>query len=142
MKLEHYNLDGACHQARATLACLQGEGEIEESWSDEWKEYKAEPNVSRWENCREQGYVVYMRAENQKQINIAFFEHRNADSICAIEWNQPTINAPTIDTAKFGNIYKDKYDTSHSVTYGQHMEMGEWIKARLTEFWITNKKKP
>lgn len=130
------NTDGANAQAQAVLAYLrQGDG-IENSWSDEEKEYIAQPKVSRWENCREQGYVVSMRSKGyDKQINIAFFEHRNSDEICAVEWEQVTINAPTIDTAKFGDIYKDKYDVSKGFGYGEASRMADWIEKQLSSFW-------
>ena len=68
--------------------------------------------VARWENCREQGYVISLRLPTySKQLNIAFFEHRNTDSICAIVWEQRTLNSPTIETAEFGDVYKTKWDT-------------------------------
>ena len=136
--LKHYNEDGANYQAKAVLAFLQARCDIEESWNKEYHKYDAEPEVARWENCREQGYVVSMRAKNNEQINIAFFEHRNSDSICAVKWEQSTINAPTIDTAKFGKIYKTKFDVSHSVGYGKVVEMADWIKKELDSFWSEN----
>ena len=88
VKLSHYMQDGACYQARAVLMFLQAEcGEIEESYDREKEYYKAIVSVARWENCREQGYVVSLRSEDRsKQLNIAFFEHRNSDAICAIKW--------------------------------------------------------
>ena len=130
------NEDGACAQAKAVRAYLAMRDGIEESWSAEWRRYQAEPKISRWENGREQGYVVWMKGvKHNRQINIAFFEHRNSDEICAIEWEQLTMNAPTIDSAVFGEIYKDKYDVSHRVGPGLPMEMADWIFERLTEFW-------
>lgn len=135
-KLENYLEDGANYQARATLMFLQRDANIEESWNAEYKTYDAEIKVARWENCREQGYVVSLRNKKREQLNIAFFEHRNSDSICAIKWQQESINTLTIDNAKFGDVYKDKYDTSHSVEYGKAYEMAEWIIKELTEHWI------
>lgn len=80
------NPDGSNHQARAVLAYLSAHDAIEASWSDERKCYDACPEVNRWHNCREQGYVVTMRSKDySRQVNIAFFEHRNSDGICAIE---------------------------------------------------------
>lgn len=136
------NPDGANCQARAVLAYLSSHDGIEESWSDERKDYLAEPTVARWHNCREQGYVVSLRAETfGKQINIAFFEHRNSDAICAVEWQQATINPPTIDTIETGGaVYKDKWDTSHEVKWGEALQMADWIFARLQAFWTANRK--
>lgn len=130
------NPDGADAQARAVRAYLSMYDGIEESWCSEWKRYEAEPQIDRWHNGREQGYVVTMRtAKLNRQINIAFFEHRNSDNICAIKWEQATLNPPTIDSAKFGDVYKDKYDVSHSVSYGQVTDMAEWIYEQLVDFW-------
>ena len=131
IELQNYLQDGAGYQARAVLMHLQAISTIESSWDDEFKMYKARPNVARWQNCREQGYVVMLNNKQYNQLNIAFFEHRNSDSICAIAWKENTINAPTIDTAQFGDIYKDKYDISHSVSYGQYKEMAEWNATQL-----------
>lgn len=133
------NPTGANSQAEATLAYLRHFHAIEESWEDH--DYQARPTVARWENCREQGYVVSLRTKDySKQLNIAFFEHRNTDSICAVKWEQNTINAPTIDTMKADDVYKDKYDTSHDVGYGKAQEMAAWIYAQLEEFWVENNK--
>jgi hypothetical protein len=140
MKLDYYMKDGACWQARAVLAYLQAFGQIEESWNKETKEYDAEIKVGRWENCREQGYVVMLVEPNyKKQLNIAFFEHRNSDNICAVKWIQsPTLNSVNLSTAKFGDVYKDKYDTSFSVSYSEITKMGDWILNELKEFWLAN----
>jgi len=135
-KLENYLEDGANYQARATLMFLQRDANIEESWSDEWKRYEAEIQIARWENCREQGYVVSLRNKRREQLNIAFFEHRNSDSICAVKWQQESMNTLTINNAEFGDVYKDKYDTSHSVDCGKAYEMAEWIIEQFKEHWI------
>jgi len=139
--LNTYMLDGANHQARAVLAFLQRSDGIEVSWDDKYHDYRAKPKVARWENCREQGYIVSMNSRNyNKQLNVAFFEHRNSDSICAIRWEQSSMNSITIETAKFGDAYKDKYDTSFSVEYGKALEMARWIEGQLVEFWIETEK--
>tara|TARA_R110000868_G_scaffold55232_1_gene171842 strand:+ start:3674 stop:4099 length:426 start_codon:yes stop_codon:yes gene_type:complete len=135
--------DGANYQARAVLAFLQALCHFVEE-SDFKKVIGNSLYVARWENCREQGYVVSLtvRGEPFKQLNIAFFEHRNSDSICAVRWEQSLMNSPTIDTAKFGDVYKDKYDTSHAVSYGNAYEMAEWIANDLDAyFWSSITKK-
>jgi len=129
------NHDGANYQAQAVLAYLQGRDGIEPSWSTEFRRYMADPKVSRWENCREQGYVVWMRGRKGKQVNIAFFEHRNIDNICAVMWEQDTVNAPTIDTMVAANVYSDKWDVSHSVKHGECLAMAEWIIEQLNAAW-------
>lgn len=133
-----YNTDGADYQARAVLAYLSGKAGVECSWDKEHEEYSAKPRVARWHNCREQGYVIMLSSiDYRRQLNIAFFEHRNSDAICAVEWEQITINPPTIDTMKTGDaIYKDKYDLSHEVGYGKAADMAEWLFERLIVFWL------
>jgi len=135
------NPDGANSQAQAVLAYLRGNEGIEGSFDSERVQFLACPRVSRWENCREQGYVVTMRSlGHKKQINIAFFEHRNSDEICAIVWEQITTNAPTIDTMETGGtVYKDKYDLTQSFKYGEAQKMADFIYQTLTEFWMHNK---
>lgn len=132
--------DGAGAQAQAVLAYLRHRSGIEPSWSaseGKYGRYEAEPKVDRWHNCREQGYVITFRSHNySRQLNIAFFEHRNSDSICAIEWEQKTLDPPTIDNMYTkGKVYKDKYDVSHTVGYGEAAQMADWIYQRLCEFW-------
>ena len=123
--------DGANCQAKAVLAYLQKYDGIEESWDAERSRYLAQPTFSRWENCLEQGYVVCMRSKDfRRQINIAFFEHRNSDCISAVEWEQCTTNAPCIETAEFGEAYSDKFDTSHDEPYGNCVQMADWIDKR------------
>lgn len=141
--LNYYMNDGANKQARAVLCMLQGMN-VETSWNKEFGRYMAEPKVARWENCREQGYVVSLRSENGKHLHIAFFEHRNSDAICAIKWEQNIFpNSPTIDTADFdGKVYKDKWDVSKEFGCGKVYEMAEWIEAELIHFWESNQKKP
>lgn len=137
--LSNYLDDGANFQAKGVLAFVQRFSNIEESWNKEHMEYDAEVKVGRWENCREQGYVISLKSKNcDKQLNIAFFEHRNSDAISAIKWEQNTINSPTIDTAVFGTVYKDKYDTSFDVGYGEVKKMADWIAKELKEFWVEN----
>jgi len=136
IKLKDYMKDGANYQAKAVLAFLQAGFYIEDSWCKERKEYKARAEVARWENCREQGYVVSMRSEDySRQLNIAFFEHRNYDNICAVKWEQCSMKSLTIDTANFGDVYQTKWDTSHSVGYGNIVKMSDWIVEQFRDFW-------
>ena len=135
-RLEDYLQDGASYQARATLMYLQIHSDIQESWNSEYHTYDANIKVARWENCREQGYILSLRDANHEQLNIAFFEHRNSDEICAVKWLQNSINTITIDTAKFKNVYKDKWDVSHSVNFSEANNMADWIYEELKVHWI------
>lgn len=40
-----------------------------------------------------------------------------------------------MDTAIFGDVYKNKYDTSFSVNWGDVLGMSQWIRNELEEFW-------
>lgn len=123
-------------QAQAVKCYLETYSGIEPSYNGDT--YAAFPYIAEWHNGRENGYVVYMRNQDYtKQINIAFFEHRNSDSIHAVKWLQYTgINPPTIDSAEFGDVYKNKFDTSYAVEYGQAGDMARWIYDELEAFWV------
>lgn len=131
------NPDGADEQARAVLAYLSS-NQIEMSWNRELQRHEAEPEVNRWHNGRERGYVITLRDPLRSgDLQIAFFEHRNSDEICAVEWRQTVLNPPTIsDLLKTDNPYvSDKYAVSHREEVGRAYEMAEWILGRLVAFW-------
>lgn len=122
-------------QAKAVRAYLELYDGVEPSWSEAQHEY--EPvHIAQWHNGRERGFVVMFRNKRQEQLNVAFFEHRNSDNICALAWEQWTLNPPTIESADFGGkVYKDKYDVSYSVSVGEAKKMADWIMDRLCEHW-------
>ena len=127
------NPDGANFQAQAVLACIRQHSGIEHTWNKDELKYDIEPEVERWFNCREQGYVIYARTRS-KQLNIAFFEHRNSDSICAVKWEGYTINPPTInDIPESHPFCNSKYNVDYSVCYGKFIEMAEWIIKQLNQ---------
>lgn len=134
MGLFSQNTEGPHSQACAVRAYLDGYDGVEASWDAAHWSYQR-VDIAEWHNGREHGFVLMFRNKKHEQLNIAFFENRNSDEICALEWVQNTLNPPTIDTAKFGNIYKDKYDVSHRVEVGQASAMAEWIMDRLTSHW-------
>lgn len=135
----NYHDDGANRQAQAALAYFQyliGDG-IEESWKI--NRYNADIRVARWENCREQGYVLMLRTNDySKQLNIAFFEHRNSDGLCAVKWEQRTMNSPTIDTANFGEAYTNKNAVSFGVKHSEVVKMAEYLCNEFINFWKEN----
>lgn len=134
--LNHYLDDGANAQARAVLAFVRlqiGDG-IEESWDSEWKRYLADIKVSRFDNCREQGYFVYLRSRDyRKQISIAFAEYRSSDSIVVYTLDGITSNAPTLELFERNEHGWD----GRFFNYGQIVEAAEFIAERLTEFWAS-----
>jgi hypothetical protein len=134
------NPDGADFQSRAVLEMVRyylGDG-IESSWNKEFHKYDAEPRVTRFDNCREQGYVVFMRDRlRRNQINIAFYEHRNSDSIYVQVNRNETFNAPTLGdiTESMGN----KWESAFSAGVGEVSKVAEFIVETLTEFWDETK---
>ena len=137
MKAIDYLQDGANHQARAVLMFVQAYLNIEGSWDKKLNEYAANVEVSRWYNGREQGYILSIRSKDyNRQLNIAFFEHRNSDNICAVRWEQLSMNPiSSYEQAEFGDAYQDKYDVSKSVGYGEIAEMSTYIQDEFNEFW-------
>ncbi len=131
MDFNKFQQDGAQFQAKAVLAEIQGL--IDEDVANTLQ-------ISRWENCREQGYVISQRLNKVgvAQLNIAWFEHRNSDQICAVRWLQNTINMPTIDSAEFGDVYKDKFDVSFESGWREYSKMSEWIIDQFKEYMEAN----
>jgi len=133
------NPDGASASARAVLAYLSGYERIEKSWCRDVNMSLAEPSVARWENCREQGYVVYMRDYTYtKQINIAFFGHRNSTNLCCVVFEGNTINSPTINDVHVTHPYWIKGEADYTVEYEGAEEMASFIFQKLKKFWVEN----
>lgn len=136
MGLFYQNYDKPSAQARAVMSYLDMYDGVEASWDSELKRY-APVRLAEWHNGRENGYVIMFHNAAHEQLNIAFFEHRNSDDICAVKWVQSTINPPTIETANFGEAYKTKYDVSHTVGVGHAMDMADWIMDQLNAHWMS-----
>jgi hypothetical protein len=131
------NPDGAHPIARAVLEIVRsrlGDG-IETSWNAEFKRYDAEPRFARFDNCREQGYIVFMNdLRREKQINIAFAEHRNSDDIVIYVFEKKTFNAPHL-TDFDNSVWENSQHFRHNAPY----TAAEFIATKLVEFWDENK---
>lgn len=131
--------DGADYQARAVREFLRTRT-IEKSWNEKYHCYDAQPEIDRWYNGRERGYVVSLKVRMKGQINIAFFEHRSSDSIAAFVWNQETFGkVPTINgllEAKPELVNETNY--SFEVGYGKVRQMADFIFKTLEDFWLEN----
>lgn len=131
---------GADHQAEAVRCYLQVLGTFEkEMWhSVRQTHVQAEPYIFNWYNGREHGYVVTLKSwDLRRQLNVAFYEHRIGDNICALVWEQNLgIKAPTIDNAQLSEEYMNDHSrVTHSVPYGKPREMAKWIYDTLEDFW-------
>ncbi len=131
--IRYYNNDGANWQAQAVLAYLRNYAEvfIDQTYNKEYRRYEATISAGRFENCREQGYIVSVSYKGE-QRNYAFYEHRNSDSICVVKFDQLTINTPTLEDVC--NRMSDKYDYTKSFDWGEILACGEWIGKDIENF--------
>jgi hypothetical protein len=122
--------------ALAVQAYIEARDGVESSWNTDSKRYDAEPRVAPWYNGRERGIVIYMNNANHRdQINIAIYEHRNSDNICALMWRQQTyINPPSLATLP-ENVFKDKWDVTESWSYYKAVDAAQWVVEQLNQFW-------
>ncbi len=76
-------------------------------------------STSPYCNCREMGFVLSVNGPHpHPQTNIAFFEHRNSDSLCAITWEGRTnINGAVTPDDIPEEVYPDKYTLSAEWPY-------------------------
>ena len=124
MKISNYLEDGANWQAQSVLVYLKRL--IPSSFEIE---------VTRYDNCREQGYIFFCRkyvGGKQYQKNVAVYEHRNSDELCIVEFDKVTFNDP-INSDVWENM-KDKYDVTKSFDYGNIVECGDCIFDIFDEF--------
>ena len=115
--IENYMQDGACWQAQAVLAYVRGN--IYHLTDDKYYKTSLRIRVGRYENCREQGYVISIRFFGKKdgspsyiQHNYAVYQHRNTDTICVLISNTWTTNTPGVD-----DMWKDKGENPKSCQY-------------------------
>lgn len=135
-RLEHYLEDGANWQAQAVLAYLRyhlDANSIVSKLTDtkDWKRYDFPyVEVGRFENCREQGYVLMVTFKGKRR-NYAFFEHRNSDELVVFISDKLTINTPSIE-----EIYGDRGKFDHDMCFkrGQIVECAEDIMADVESF--------
>lgn len=119
MSIERYlNDDGANWQARCVLIYLG----------------RHLPNleVVRYENCREQGYIFYM-AIDDKQMNVAVYEHRNSDALCIVSFEKFTGYTPPKAKDVWENM-EDKWDTTADFECGEIVKCGESILDIFEDF--------
>ena len=121
MKIADYLNDGANWQAQGVLAYL--------------KSQDIDINVTRYNNCREQGYIFFKRVSKGKktyQKNVAVYEHRNSDALCIVVFDKVTSNDP-LNSDVWENM-EDKWDTTASFNYGGIVDCGDNIIEVFKEF--------
>ena len=119
-------------QALSVLANLQSRDGLECSWKD--GRYRAMVMSAPWYNGRERGVVFYLQhLASARQVNIAVFEHRVGDHICATEWEgELTLNPPTLEdvpTGRRNSLFDERWPN------GYVADAANWIYDRLERFW-------
>lgn len=120
-------------QALAVMAYLGTYDGIEASYCP-GAGYLAHVRAAPWYNGRERGIVFYMQDVKGEQLNIAVYEHRNSDQICALMWVKTYINPPSLATLP-EDVFKDKYDYTESWNYGEAVLASRWIIKKFNDFW-------
>lgn len=91
--------------------------------------------TSRFLNCREQGFVLSVRSGRNDPLNLAFFTHRNSDTLCALRWeSRGHISGGFRPDDIPENVFPDKW--THAKTW-EHMDINgpiSWIEEQITEF--------
>lgn len=136
------NPDGASTQSQIVLAILRdriGDG-IDESWDAEAREYGANPQVSRWENVKEQGYIIRMPHHvARKQINVIFFENRGSDDVDVVMFETAiSLHTFHVHTLPEDLPFTHSGEVTRRFSSGQWKQTADYIYEALTAFWATN----
>lgn len=119
-------------QAMAVMQYMRVFSGIEPSWSKETKSYRAEITVAPWYNGRERGVVFSLKDRSyRRQLNIAVFEHRNSDQICAVMFEAYTFDPPTLADAS-----ESKGNVGKVFGHGRAADMAQWVYDQLEAFWV------
>ena len=132
MNIDGFFQDGACVQAQIIALLLRDRHEwiLNSTWDKEKGFLRGMMSIGRFENCREQGYVVSIRF-NGNQRNYAFYEHRNSDSVCLLINDEATINTPTYEM--MAKDMEDKWDVDMEFKYGEWEKCVAWIHKDMVE---------
>lgn len=86
-------------------------------------------------NCRERGFVITIH-DGKKAKSFAWFEHRNSDELCVVEWDSPCYpphgNYWLCDDIPEAS-YKTKWDVTKSFRWGRFGEAAVWLSDRMNE---------
>ena len=124
---------GINHQAMAVAVYASPEFlQPESAWDEDNKRYDCSIRIRPWYNGRETGFVFQYSASwvgTGPWLNIAVFEHRNYDGVCAWMWvSQFHNDQPTIADIP-DSVAPDKYTHQYAVGCGQVGDMADWVAA-------------
>lgn len=87
-----------------------------------------------YSNCRECGFVIATRNQAGKHMFMAFFEHRNSDSLCCVRWiGTPNITGGYTPDDIPESAYPSKWDVTKSWPYMGIQEAIEWATDQITD---------
>lgn len=134
--IKSYMNDGACWQAQAVLACLRYEVKTNlYKFGDGQDAHEPIVQIGRYENGREQGYVVrLMIDEIIPMASYCFYEHRNSDQICVIQFQSAGYDTPSLDTIWLGR--ENKYDYDKEFGYAHIEDCAEYIINDMKRRWL------
>lgn len=90
--------------------------------------------IQPWYNCRETGFVFQLLTQDKGVLNIAVFEHRNSDELCAWRWkSEYPKDQPTTDDVP-DEVAPDKYTHSFKCGYGEIGSMAEYVMKEFERF--------
>jgi hypothetical protein len=134
-ELTQYQSDGANFQAKSVLAAVQYLSYNLEGWK-----------VTRWDNCREQGYTIYKNIWGEgltsNQLNITFCEYRNSDDIIVYVWYKRTFNAPVLDDINDPETKTWMDHITKSFNTLEVKETSEYIIEMMEDFETSNETDP
>ena len=123
--------DGANYQAQAVLVWLRGHLFRISDLCYSRKIEGCDVSCVRYDNCREQGYIVSLWVVGlDKSIHYAFYEHRNSDSICIVRFEKPVDPDEGFENPIAKDVWDnmdDKWDYDMSFGYGNIIEASDWI---------------
>lgn len=135
VRIGEYLNDGADWQAQAILAYLRSHiSQVTDlAWNPLYGMSEVDALVGRYENGREQGYVVSLLYKYREQKTIAFYEHRNSDVIYVLSTDK-YVGYDTPNKEIIYDGYGDKWDCDESFKCGEIVKCGEYIINEFTKF--------
>ena len=138
--------DGADCQSQAVLAWLRGHLFNVSEFCYSHKVEDCDVSCVRYENCREQGYIVSVYVAGfEKSLHYAFYEHRNSDSIYIQRFEKPVVPEIGFEPPTKQDVWdnmEDKWSYSAIYSHGEVVKAAEWIVDDMCDtlsLWFPNK---